>query len=187
MIWAIAGGALAVLVVGFRFIPSRTSAIPPASTDTRLYHRPESPNLEGSKLFGIEKLHPGWSFGFRLPAPAGWKPSQPEWWRRASWHLRNPLYNYFSYVIGVADREHYRIGMRPLNSFWKDHKAAGFKCNLTCCGPFLWLPMLSWRWLGFESHLGWNERGKFGAALRARNAKDGVNANDGHDGHWAWF
>ena len=170
-----------VALVGCHWVPS-SYTVPPVEDQLPdvHYHKAEKPDLEKSKLFGIPKLHPGWLTGFYpMSPPPEWKPSWPDCWRGVTWHLRNPNYNCYSYVIGVADRDCYRTGPNP-SSRWKADGRGGLKFNMVHCPPWMHLPHVSLRIKPIEAYIGWNQRGEFGLALWRYKAKD-HHAHNGHD------
>ncbi|MCO6457288.1 MAG: hypothetical protein J5I93_18475 [Pirellulaceae bacterium] len=137
------------------------------------YPEPKQPDLERSRLLGVPKLNPAWwAENADDPLPWWWKPDAPLKERQRTWFLRNPMHNFNSYIIGVADRRTHRWGIEA-GSIWNEQ--GSFNATVTQAGPLLYLPMLSYRGRYLEWYLGWRTSGSFGGALRrAQPDSDGT-------------
>ena len=92
------------------------------------------------------------------------------------WHLRNPLHNFFHYVVGIRGQE-YRIEGECTPTSWGT-------CEYEKWGPdgvgwhYLELitpegkkyPFVSHRSKRIEWYIGWGPKGDFGMSLRRANA-----------------
>lgn len=94
-------------------------------------------------------------------------PIPPHWYRPKNkmrsvlWNFRNPLHNFFFYVIGIADKEFEIVGRFPgkisnPNGGW-NWTVCKYKC--------LRLPFISYQRGKFNFYLGWRNRGNFGVKL----------------------
>ena len=137
------------------------------------YFDPKTPDKSDSRLLGIKKANPAWWVANSdSPLPWWWRPDDEPAVRRRSWLMRNPMHNFTNYVIGVADRPTHRIGL-DADSIWNEN--GPFNLAVTRAGPFLYLPMVSYRGFFIETYVGWRERGNFGGALRrAQHDSDGT-------------
>lgn len=84
-------------------------------------------------------------------------PTKPLWQRKFLWAVRNPLHNFFFFVIGLEDQP----WVVNYDSQWP---IAGQKWNIN-------LPFISYRGKSREFYLGWRRGLRFGAAFRKSNAK----------------
>jgi hypothetical protein len=109
----------------------------------------------------MPKWNPVWWFGNVDD------PEPPEWYRpgarfrRALWQLRNPLHNFTFYVIGIADRPFTRSG-RFANHIFAPAGGWNWAIARHRC---LRLPFVSFNGERWRFHLGWRERGNFGAKI----------------------
>ena len=95
------------LLAGCAMIPGETKVPLDRQIASRhhYYSTPKAPQLDDSRIAGIPKLNPAWWMeNSDDPLPWWWRPEAPLDERKRTWMLRNPLHNFTSYVIGVADR-----------------------------------------------------------------------------------
>ncbi len=115
-------------------------------------------NLPNLKPSACEKLNPLFWFGnIDDPIPPDWyRPDNRM--RTALWHFRNPMHNFFFYVIGIADKEFEIVGRYPGRISNPD---GGW--NWTVCKyKWLRLPFISYKRGNFNFYFGWRNRGNFG-------------------------
>lgn len=114
-----------------------------------------------------KKLNPIWWFlnDDDPHPPEKYKPTSPKWWRYAYWYWRNPLHNFFWYVVGIHDRDNSEVVV------WRipDHlhnPNGGWNWSVIKCGR-LFYPFISYKGKRLEKfYLGWRpERGAFGFKL----------------------
>jgi hypothetical protein len=108
-----------------------------------------------------KKINPCFWFGnsddpVNTPKHANFHPNKPLWVRKLLWGLRNPLHNFFSFVIGLKDQP----GVVSPGSIWSK---SGQKWNIV-------LPFISRRGKKYEWYVGWREGLKFGFAFRKANS-----------------
>jgi hypothetical protein len=114
-----------------------------------------------SKPTTCEKFNPLFWFGnMDDPVPPDWYRPKNRM-RNTLWKFRNPLHNFFFYVVGIADKEFEIVGRFPgkignPNGGW----------NWTVCRyKWLRLPMISYKGERFNFYLGWRNHGNLGAKL----------------------
>ena len=84
-------------------------------------------------------------------------PTKPLWIRKLLWGLRNPLHNFFFFVIGLEDP-------KVIVTYGSQWPKPGQKWNII-------LPFFSYKGKSWEIYLGWRNGTCLGAALRHKNAK----------------
>jgi hypothetical protein len=125
-------------------------------------------NEEHYPISWRRKINPFWWIGnFNDPVngvdPNGkpkhtdFHPKKPLWVRKFLWACRNPLHNFFFFVIGFEDRK----GIVNLGNQWP---GAGQKWNII-------LPFISYRGTKWEFYIGWREGVRVGAAFRRANSR----------------
>lgn len=115
-------------------------------------------NVPKSKPTTAQKFNPIFWFGnLDDPVPPDWYRSENRM-RKVLWNFRNPLHNFFFYVIGIADKEFEIVGRVPGRI---SNPEGGW--NWTVCKyKWLRLPFVSYKRGGFNFYLGWRNRGNFG-------------------------
>ena len=114
-----------------------------------------------------KKINPIWWFGNAndpvdsigddgKPNHPTFYPTKPLWIRKLMWGIRNPLHNFFFFVIGLEDRP----DIVNYNDMWP---TTGQKWNIN-------LPFVSYRGKKKEWYIGWRRGKKLGAAFRSSNA-----------------
>lgn len=112
------------------------------------------------------KLNPIWWYGnIDDPTPPAWfRPGEKR--RVAKWRGRNPFHNFTFYVIGIADKPHYRSGRYPRNV---GNPNGGWNFALVR-RKLVVLPFIAYNRGKFDSYFGWRPAGNFGAKINY-NAK----------------
>ena len=108
-----------------------------------------------------QKLNPLFWFGnMDDPVPPNrYRPSNR--FRKFLWSCRNPLHNFFFYVVGIADKEFEIVGRVPGRISNPD---GGW--NWTVCKyKRLRLPLVAYKQGGFNFYLGWRNHGNLGMKL----------------------
>ena len=110
-----------------------------------------------------KKINPLWWFGNANDPINGpedhpkFHPTKPTWIRKILWAIRNPLHNFFFFVIGLADQPE----IVNAGSMWpKD----GQRWNIV-------LPYICYKGKKKEFYLGWRKGINLGAAFRGVNSK----------------
>ena len=115
-----------------------------------------------------KKINPLWWFGNAndpvdgigddgKPNHATFYLANPLWIRQLMWGLRNPLHNFFFFVIGLEDRP----DVVNCGSMWPKE---GQKWNII-------LPFIARRGTKKEWYIGWRNGKTFGAAFRNSKSK----------------
>jgi len=109
-----------------------------------------------------KKINPLWWFGnyndpVTLPTHNQFHPNKSLWIRKLLWGIRNPLHNFFFFVIGLVDKP-------DIINFGQVWPKENQKYNII-------LPFISRKGKKIEWYIGWREGLKFGAAFRKVNAK----------------
>lgn len=112
------------------------------------------------------KINPIWWFGNigDPTAPDWYMPGKPSWLRNIFWYLRNPLENFGSYVIGVADRNYTVYSNSPfpvMSNEPADVGKTGLKTSVIKLG-LLRLPYISYSGTRVLYYAGWQPGGFFG-------------------------
>jgi len=114
--------------------------------------------------------------------PENYLVAQPQWWRNFMWFVvRNPLHNFFFYVIGIQGKDGWVTTGRFPNTVKSERfveqwpvEPAKFNWVLHSKG-WVRLPMISMRIplgnRGFEFSMGWRPRGAFGGSLRVLKSR----------------
>ncbi|MGN6552911.1 MAG: hypothetical protein ACTHLW_04230 [Verrucomicrobiota bacterium] len=125
-----------------------------------------TPSERAKKISFCNKINPLWWYqNVDAASPPDWfRPGETR--RNFKWSLRNPFHNFTFYVIGIADKKHWRSGCYPRstgnpNGHW-NFAVARYR--------FLFFPFLSYHRSKFDFYLGWRTSGNFGAKLNF-NAK----------------
>lgn len=97
------------------------------------------------------------------PTPDDWyMPGKAQWWRVVCWYFRNPMSNFFKYVVGVKDRNFTIQGTYPLNwATMADVGQTGWKWSVISLG-WLRLPFASYAAEKWLVYLGWRYEGGLG-------------------------
>lgn len=166
---------LLAVTTGCALVPGETR-VPverQAASPHHYYHVPRHPGGAERPVQGLAKLDPRWWVkNSDDPLPWWWKPEAPLEVRRRTWFLRNPFHNFTHYVIGITDRHHHRYGI-DADSLWNEN--GRLNLAVSRAGPFIYLPMVSYRGAWLEWYLGWRRKGSFGGALRrAQHDSDGT-------------
>ena len=113
----------------------------------------------------MQKWNPVWWLGnIDTPEPPpDYKPDDPHRIRRYQW--RNPGHNFTFYVIGIADKEFFRVGRHPEEVF---KPGGGTNWAMSFRGIHPPLPFVSYQGRHCSTYFGWRERGNFGAKLNLR-------------------
>jgi hypothetical protein len=126
-----------------------------------------------------KKINPIWWFGNDLePIPMKeYRPNDSQWKRILAWRLRNFMYNFFSFVIGVVDRDQEIYGMDPLqqDAFLPVQKSRLVFTYVPGHLIFSWFPLPFWSWwMSYDSgrkqkeiYVGWYF-GRFGIKNRKK-------------------
>ncbi|MEO6035697.1 MAG: hypothetical protein ABIQ35_10620 [Verrucomicrobiota bacterium] len=125
------------------------------------------------RVFNVPKSQPSTAQKFN---PVFWlgnmdDPVPPDWYRpknkmrKVLWNLRNPLHNFFFYVIGIADKEFEIVGRVP----GRISKPGGGWNWTVCKYKWLRLPLISYTRGSFNFYLGWRNRGNLGMKLNFSN------------------
>ena len=106
-----------------------------------------------------KKINPLWWFGNAndpVQDHLNFYPDKPLWIRKLKWGIRNPLHNFFFFVIGLEDRREIvnRTNMWP---------SEGQTWNVI-------LPFISHKGKKYEWYLGWRNGLTLGAAFRKVNS-----------------
>jgi hypothetical protein len=115
-----------------------------------------------------KKINPLWWFGNAndpvdkinpdgTPKHENFYPKKPLWIRKILWGVRNPLHNFFFFVIGFEDRPEV---VNP-GKIWPKE---GQKWNIV-------MPFISYQGKKKEFYLGWRSGIRFGAAFRNVDSK----------------
>jgi len=112
------------------------------------------------------KFNPVWWYGnIDDPEPPGWfRPDEQH--RVGKWRARNPFHNFTFYVIGIADKPHYRSGRYPRNI---GNPNGGWNFAVAR-RRLVVLPFVAYNRGKFDFYFGWRTAGNFGAKINF-NAK----------------
>ncbi len=104
-----------------------------------------------------KKINPLWWFGnandpVTDPDNDAFCPGKPTWIRKLLWALRNPLHNFFAFVVGLDDQ-------KAIVNFGNQWPRPGQKWNVIL--PFLCYKGTKWEW-----YIGWRNGTNLGAAFR---------------------
>lgn len=108
------------------------------------------------------------------PTPDDWyMPGRPQWWRIVCWYCRNPLSNFFKYVVGVKDRNFTIRGTYPVNwATMADVGLRGWKWSVISLS-WLRLPFVSYAGKKWLFYLGWRYEGGLGFKFNWRTTSKG--------------
>lgn len=103
------------------------------------------------------------------PTPDGWyMPGEPQWKRMLYWYCRNPMANFFQYVVGIKDRNFTIRGTYPLCwATMADINMTGWKWSVIRLG-WLRLPFVSYAATSWLFYLGWRYEGGLGFKFNLR-------------------
>jgi hypothetical protein len=109
-----------------------------------------------------QKFNPVWWYGnLDDPNPPDWfRPGEKN--RVAKWRGRNPFHNFTFYVIGIADKHHFRSGRFPRSI--RDPVDGGWNFSATRY-KFIWLPFFAYNRGKFDFYFGWRPGGNFGGKI----------------------
>lgn len=127
-----------------------TSAVP-----ERFIHVPKSQPTTAQKLKPLF-----WFRNMDDPVPPDrYRPNHR--FRKFLWYGRNPLHNFFFYVVGIADQEFEIVGRVPGRI---SNPEGGW--NWTVCKyQRLRLPLVAYKRGGFNFYFGWRNHGNLGMKL----------------------
>ena len=148
--------------------PAGTNTAPPRVTWHTIQLKPrEDSHL--SRIHFYDKLNPVWWLKNRdEPTPPAWyKPNDKH--RKLKWSFRNPMHNFNSYIIGVADKKFARSGRFPERN---SDPRGGWDFETTRY-KFIWLPYLSYHRPKFEFYFGWRDHGNFGIKININPDRGG--------------
>ena len=91
------------------------------------------------------------------PSHPDFHPTKPLWIRKILWALRNPLHNFFFFVIGFEDQPEI---VNPGSQWPKE----GQKWNIV-------MPYICYKGTKKSFYLGWRNGTKFGGSFRNTNAQ----------------
>ncbi|GEM_PF-653029 len=113
------------------------------------------------------KLNPVWWYGNLDDSepPAWFKPGEER--RTAKWRARNPFHNFTFYVIGIADKPHYRSGNYPRRT---SNPNGGWNVAVAR-RKLVFLPFVSYTRKKFEFYFGWRTGGNFGVKVNYNATK----------------
>ena len=116
--------------------------------------------------YWYQKLDPIWWFenDDEPRPPDDYKPNSTALLRVLAWYLRNPLMNFFNYVVGVSDRNYSVYGPAPVMATeWADvGSPLRWKWSVIKIG-ILRLPFVSYSGKHVLWHLGWEPGGQLQA------------------------
>ena len=109
-----------------------------------------------------QKFNPVWWYGnIDDPGPPAWfRPGEKN--RVAKWRMRNPFHNFTFYVIGIADKHHFRSGRFPRSI--RDPIDGGWNFS-AARHRFIWLPFIAYNRGKFDFYFGWRPGGNFGGKV----------------------
>jgi len=128
-----------------------------------------------NKIPLYKKLNPLWWFGNEDDGWCSEKDKGMAWWRvrecpngctllcKLKWFIRNPMHNFFFYVIGFADE---KVITEKGYTFWNPEGGFNFAIRVPKSKPYIKLPFVSYRGTTWEWYIGWRERGNFGFTMR---------------------
>jgi hypothetical protein len=159
------GGAMAFAAVGCKTTgspASRPKAVVAARPVEVTSAEPKRfVHVPSSKPTTAQKWNPAfWLGNIDDPVPPHWYRPENRF-RQELWDLRNPLHNFFFYVIGIADREFEIVGRVPGEVF---NPEGGWNWTV-CRAGWVNLPFISYKRGHFYFYIGWRNRGNFGAKL----------------------
>ncbi|MEO7297049.1 MAG: hypothetical protein ABI042_00580 [Verrucomicrobiota bacterium] len=150
----------ALLFCGCKTFPGKISA-PHKSGETNSAPRKVVKNIPRHHPTPLQKFNPlFWIGNVDDPVP-------PEWYRPENrarnmlWGFRNPMHNFFFYVVGIADKEFEVVGRFPGKVSGPEGGWNWTVCKYKC----LRLPFVSYKRGNFNFYLGWRNRGNFGVKL----------------------
>lgn len=120
-----------------------------------------------------QKLNPCWWFGNdREPKADYWyMPNKPQWQRQAFWYLRNFMFNFKLYVVGIADRVYDRYSNQNAQSVFT-WSAKGwifaYARIVSEKGKYGWMrfPYASYASKSFQFYIGWCPDGRLDMTIR---------------------
>jgi hypothetical protein len=105
-----------------------------------------------------KKLNPIWWFGNVEGIDTAYHTDWPQWRRALVWYLiRNPLFNFFRFVVGVEDRDLIVTGPAPVfTTLWIEciPPSYGWKWSIIKTG-WVRLPFVSYSGAHVVAYLGW--------------------------------
>ena len=108
------------------------------------------------------KINPIWWFQNDEGIDPSYQPDWPHWKRAIYWWFRNPMWNFFKYVVGVEDRELTVTGTAPVFlPYWEGGPQEGqspFKWSVIRTG-WLILPFVSYSSAHTTLYAGWMPSG----------------------------
>lgn len=104
-----------------------------------------------------KKLNPIWWCGNEEGLDPAYMPGWPMWKRRLFWFVRNFMFNFFRFVVGVEDRDLIVTGPAPVFlTVWREAQPprTGWKWSVIRTG-WLRLPFVSYSGARVLVYVGW--------------------------------
>ena len=117
-----------------------------------------------------KKFNPIWWFmNDKDPHPPDkYKPDSLRWWRYLCWYWRNPLHNFFWYVVGIHDHIDQEVIIWRFNNVLFS-PIGGWNWSVIRSGKWGYYPFISYCKGSFEFYIGWRPRkGDFGISTRKK-------------------
>lgn len=119
------------------------------------------------------KINPIWWFGNMLEPhpPYDYKPNDHLWLRYIKWYLRNPLMNFYTYVLGVCDKDHWVTGKVPVMTAQRNDLGEwGWQYSVIWFWNIPLLPFVSYAGPKVRFYLGWQPWGRLGFKFNLSSA-----------------